>query len=219
MSLDKSQKVKVLVDICGYNGSLLLERKTLSISEYYDSDIPLVDNDEYRRIKCVNKVRGTIYNEDLNNKIIEQFVNRYDKKGRLIVSNKYNSDLVLIDTSLIYYDYNDYTEYCELRISTFNNNFEFTLGLMPRKRQKYVITISLMEFCGDKFVLANKIKVSKTSKKFFRACSCFDIYPNKKYRFDVSIEMYNRNVDFYKSELISNVLGESFDNALTKGQE
>ena len=80
----------------------------------------------------MNKIKGTIYNDDSNN-IVEQFVNRYDSKGRLVVANTYNAKLFLIDTSQIYYDFNQYIGYFEINITMQNNKLNTVIALVPKK--------------------------------------------------------------------------------------
>lgn len=90
------------------------------ISKYYERVNPLIEDDKYRMRKGINKIKGTIYDDDSND-IVQLFVNRYDIKGRLVVSNAYNADLFLIDTCEIFYDYNQYIGHCEINITMQNN--------------------------------------------------------------------------------------------------
>lgn len=207
-----------MVILFGYNYNSLLEKRTLSISEFYDSENPLIDDDKYRRRKGINKIKGTIYDDDSNN-IVQLFVNRYDSNGRLVVSNAYNADLFLIDTCQIFYDYNQYIGYCEINITMQNNKLNAEIALVPKKSHEYVITMNLMESHNDDFVLADKNITTQISDKYFKVCSDFDTNPTAKYRVDVGIEVYDRGVLLDKSEIVSNVLAESFNNAFAKDKE
>ena len=62
-----------MVTIFAYNSNLLLEKRNLSISEYYDGENPLIDDNEYRKKNGINKIKGIIYN-DGSSDILEQFV-------------------------------------------------------------------------------------------------------------------------------------------------
>ena len=108
-----------------------MEKRTLSISEYYDSENPLIEDGKYRMCKGINKIKGTIYDD--SNDIVQLFVNRYDIKGRLVVSNAYNADLFLIDTCEIFYDYNQYIGYCEINITMQNNKLNAEITLVLKK--------------------------------------------------------------------------------------
>ena len=52
-----------MVTIFAYNSNLLLEKRNLSISEYYDGENPLIDDNEYRKKNGINKIKGIIYND------------------------------------------------------------------------------------------------------------------------------------------------------------
>lgn len=207
-----------MVVLFGYNYNSLLEKRTLSISEYYDSENPLIEDDKYRMRKGINKIKGTIYDDDSND-IVQLFVNRYDIKGRLVVSNAYNADLFLIDTCEIFYDYNQYIGYCEINITMQNNKLNAEITLVPQKSHEYFITMNLMESHNDEFVLADKNITTRISDKFFKVCSDFDTKPTEKYRVDVGIEVYDCGMLLDKSEIVSNVLAESFNNAFAKDKE
>lgn len=202
-----------MVVICAYNYSLLVEKRSISISEYYECENPLIDEDAYRRRKGVNKIKGTIYSDDSNNIIVEQFVNCYDVKGRLVVSNTYNAEMILTDTSQIYYDFNQYIGYCELNVTMLNNKLNSVVAFVPLKRLKYVIIVKVMESHNDDFVLADKNITTQIFDSFTKVYSYFDTKPTIKYRVDVSIEVYDCDGVLEKSKIVSNVLADLFNNA------
>ena len=76
-----------------------------------------------------------------------------------------------------------------------------------------------MESNNDDFVLADKIITTQISDKFMRVCSYFDTKPTIKYRIDVGVEVYDCDVSLGKSRIVSNILAESFNNALAKDKE
>lgn len=202
-----------MIVISGYKDDQLLEETTLSLNEYHDGENPLIDDGEYRQSKGVNKVLGFI-GVDESDSIDERFENRYDNEGRLVASDKYNSELLLVDTSRIYYDFNKHIDYCELNAKAQNGKLNAMVRFSPKRKLKFIVTINLMEFDGGVFSNAGKFSTTETPKMFLDLSIDFDIKPDAKYRLDVNIEVYDGNAVLEKSEIVSNVLVGSFDSQI-----
>ena len=155
-----------MVTIFAYNSNLLLEKRNLSISEYYDGENPLIDDNEYRKKNGINKIKGIIYN-DGSSDILEQFVNYFDSDGRLVGSNGYDANFILTDTSQIFYDYNQYIGYCEINITLQDHKLNMDISLEPQKLLRFVLNKKLMRFHNGDYELADEFITTQISDKFF----------------------------------------------------
>ena len=88
-----------MVILKGYDENILIETKKMSIAEFYDSDLDIIENPDYLKKKRINKVIGMIYfNKNLD--MESQFINRYDTDGNIISSDNYDSSLTLVESSI-----------------------------------------------------------------------------------------------------------------------
>lgn len=196
-----------MVTIFAYNSNLLLEKRNLSISEYYDGENPLIDDNEYRKKNGINKIKGIIYN-DGSSDILEQFVNYFDSDGRLVGSNGYDANFILTDTFQIFYDYNQYIGYCEINITLQDHKLNMDISLEPQKLLRFVLNKKLMRFHNGDYELADEFITTQISDKFFISCSTFDTRSDEKYRVDVEVRFYDGNVLLGKSTIVSEVLSD-----------
>ena len=197
-----------MVILKGYDGNILIETKKMSIDEFYDGDLDIIDDPDYLKKKRINKVIGIIYNKNLD--IESRFINRYDTNGNIICSDNYDSSLILVDSSRMFLNYDPIIERYAYNISLSDDllNIEFEMNYNP----KYNIYTYLMICISDKnFELSNKETVntfnSKRADVFQKITSEFNICGAKAFMIKSIIDIYIGKTYIQKIELTS---GEIF---------
>jgi hypothetical protein len=80
----------------------LLETKTYDLETWYDGDIQEIDDAEYKKINQITLIKGRQYGS--NGELESAWVTFFDELGRLVKSERYDSDLNLIESEEIKYD-------------------------------------------------------------------------------------------------------------------
>ncbi len=96
--------MKNIIKMDLFNEDKLILSKKIDLNKWYDGDIVEIDSDEYRSLNNISTIKGTQYNQE--GIIEESWANYYDKMGRLIKIEKYDSSFKLIDIEEIKYDEN-----------------------------------------------------------------------------------------------------------------
>ena len=197
-----------MVILEGYDGNILIETIKMSIDEFYDGDLDIIDDPDYLKKKRINKVIGIIYNKNLD--IESQFINRYDTNGNIISSDNYDSSLILVDSSRMFLNYDSIIEHYAYNMSLSDDllNIEFEINY----NSKYNIYTYLMICISDKnFELSNKETVntfnSKRADVFQKTTSEFNICDAKAFMIKSIIDVYMEKTYIQKIELTS---GEIF---------
>ena len=185
-----------MIILKGYDGNILIETKKMSIDEFYDGDLDIIDDPDYLKGKRINKVIGMIYNKNLE--IETQFINQYDTDGNIIGSDNYGSSLTLVGSSRMCLNYGSIIERYAYDISLSDDllNIEFEMNYSS----KYNIYTNLIVSISNKdFELSNKETIStvdakranifqKTTSEFnigdaglFMIKSVIDVYMGKTY--------------------------------------
>lgn len=82
-----------MVNIKAYSDTKIVEEISLSIEEFYDGDIAMIDDSDYILSKRITKVVGEI--DAYGNKT--RFVNGYDENGKLILSQNFDDKSNMLD--------------------------------------------------------------------------------------------------------------------------
>ena len=198
-----------MVILKGYDENILIETKKMSIAEFYDSDLDIIENPDYLKKKRINKVIGMIYfNKNLD--MESQFINRYDTDGNIISLDNYDSSLTLVESSRMYLNYDSIIERYVYNISLSNDllNIEFEMNYKPQ----YNIYTNLIACISDKnFELSNKEIINKVNHKganmFQKIKSEFNICDAKAFMIKSIIDVYMEKTYIQRIELTS---GEIF---------
>ena len=193
-----------MVILNGYDENFLIETIKMSIDEFYDSDLDIIDNPDYLKKKRINKVIGIIYNKNLD--IESQFINRYDTDGNIISSDNYDSYMTLVDSSRMCFNYDSIIERYAYNISLSDDllNIEFEINY----NSQYNIYTNLIVCISDKnFELSNKETVNTVNSKrenvFQKITSEFNICDTKVIMIKSIIDVYMGKTYIQKIELPS----------------
>ena len=193
-----------MVILNGYDENFLIETIKMSIDEFYDSDLDIIDNPDYLKKKRINKVIGIIYNKNLD--IESQFINRYDTDGNIISSDNYDSYMTLVDSSRMCFNYDSIIERYAYNISLSDDllNIEFEINY----NSQYNIYTNLIVCISDKnFELSNKETVntvnSKRANVFQKITSEFNICDAKAIIIKSIVDVYMGKTYIQKIELTS----------------
>ena len=80
-----------MVIIEAFNSETPIEKICISIYEYYDGDVALIDDNSYRKKKHINKIIVSIFTDDENTDLEKKSACFYDVEGKFI------SDTILFD--------------------------------------------------------------------------------------------------------------------------
>jgi len=94
--------MKNTVKLYLFKHSELVSTKDIDINKWYDGDIVEIDSNEYRSLNNITLIKGMKYG--LNGEIEESWSTYYNDLGRLIKSERYDSNSNLIDIEEIKYD-------------------------------------------------------------------------------------------------------------------
>ena len=84
-----------MVIIEAFSSEQLVEKISVSVYDYYDEDIALIDDDKYRKDNKIDKIIISIYPDDENADLHKKSVCFYDNEG------KYSSDSILFEKQII----------------------------------------------------------------------------------------------------------------------
>ena len=197
-----------MIILKGYDGNILIETKKMSIDEFYDGDLDIIDDPDYLKGKRINKVIGMIYNKNLE--IETQFINQYDTDGNIIGLDNYDNSLTLVGSSRIRLNYDSIIERYEYNITLIDDllNIEFEMNYSS----KYNIYTNLIACISDKnFELSNKESINTVDPKranIFQKTTCeFNICDAKSFMIKSVIDVYMGKTYAQRIELNS---GEIF---------
>jgi hypothetical protein len=91
-----------IVKIDLYKEDELIKYRCIDINEWYDGSIVEVDSNKYRVSNKITAIKGTQYGS--NGQIEETWSNYYDDFGRLVKTERYDSEHNLIDREELSYD-------------------------------------------------------------------------------------------------------------------
>ena len=180
-----------MVILKGYDGNILIGTKKMSIDEFYDGDLDIIDDPDYLKKKRINKVIGVIYNKNLE--IEPQFINRYDTDGNIVSSDNYDNSLTLVGSSRICLNYDSIIERYAYDISLSDDllNIEFEMNYNP----EYNINTYLIVCISNKdFELSDKETINTVDPKreniFQKTTSEFNVGDAKSFMIKSIIDVY-----------------------------
>lgn len=194
-----------MVILKGYDENILIETQKMSIDEFYDGDLDIIDNPDYLKKKGINKVIGTIYfNNNLD--MESQFINRYDTDGNIISSDNYDSSLTLVESSRMCLNCDSIIERYVYNISLNDDllNIEFEVNNKP----EYSIHTNLIAcISGKNLELSNKETINRVNPEraniFQKIKSEFNICDAKAFMIKSVIDVYVEKTYIQRIELTS----------------